>query len=110
MPKLTNLEKVLNELNQDKIIDDEKFESEFHFEYKIDGNLLYIYDTNENYSYSYEQDMNDSLYELALEFGFTHTYQKDTVMPKIEKAIKDDLGIDLVDWETSHRMVVCLGD
>ena len=94
------LRKVLNELNMPDVIDGETFESEFSFKIREDGNLILIYDENEEYGVDYIEHKNAMLREACLEFGFSFKpKKKDVIYAKIEKAVKDDFGKNtILEW------------
>lgn len=106
MKRLTNLTKLLAELNKK----DEEGNQMFDFKTKTNGGFLFIYDANENYSVNYEYDMNCMLQEAADEFGFKYEYQEDKIIKKLNEAVQKDLGQGAyIDWETHLTMVVNLG-
>lgn len=105
--KYPNLQKVLDELNASSEEDGETYASEFDFKTQIVDGRLYIYDANENYHIYYEEDLNYMLKDLADEFDFEYKFTPDTVLPRLEKAIKKDFGHKAyIEWETNVRMLV----
>jgi len=94
---LKNLKKVIEELNQPTYDEDlGKIESLFHFVIKERTDLsghseIVVYDENECYNIDYEEELNALSYEAAKEFGFEFVPQKDTILPKLEEAIRKDL-------------------
>lgn len=101
--KLANLENVLKELNSPKTYDDgETLESQFDFEYKVDGRIVKIYDKNECYNFNYQDECYHIACQCSREFGFPkpkwEDFEKDDIYDKIKDAcIKDGLD-DLIEW------------
>ena len=87
---LTNLKKVVEELNAPKVYEfegvKEEFESPFNFVIKerddIFKGCIAIYDTNEEYDYNYAENMS----------CITGHSCSDTIRPRLEAALEKDLG------------------
>lgn len=113
MKKLTNLEKVIKELNAPTVYeDDEVFESQFDFTYRIQNNAygqtcIYVYDKNENYYIDYAYDNHIQMLDLAREFGFkVDKNWDDEIHNRLNAAIKKDLGDDIYfEWNDNVVLV-----
>lgn len=103
------LQKVLNELNSPKIIDGEKYDSNFKFATRKEDNCLFIYDEYESYHIDYLEEQNCLIYSCAQEFGFKFEPETiDKIHEEIEKAIKKDFGKDAyLEW--FDNVTMCIG-
>lgn len=117
MKKLTNLEKVIAELNAPTVWEDgEVDESRFDFTYRCVNHeyhnvpIIEIYDRNECYYADYLEELNCLMYDAAQEFGFKYEpIREDEIHNKLNDAIKKDLGDDhYLEWEDNVVMSVVL--
>lgn len=112
--KFPHLDELIEKLNSSIVYDGEEFESGFKFEYRLktefndEGEKLYIlqiFDTYEEYTYEYEDDMYWNLVDTYREFGGKKPdrYEiTDDIMPQFEEAIRQDLeqyNYDGPEWE-----------
>ena len=111
--KMTNLTKVLAELNAPRTFEfegeTETFDSPFNFVTReTDDGRLEVFDSNEAYWIDYDYDSFVGMCDLAEEFGFERpTEMTDSVHDKIEQAIKLDLGDDAyLEWQNSVVMLI----
>lgn len=117
MKKLTNLEKVIAELNTPTVLDDgDVLDSMFDFTYKCVNHeyhnvpVIEIYDRNEYYNIDYLEELNSEMYYAAQEFGFKYKpIREDEIHDKLNAAIKKDLGNDhYLEWENNVVMSVVI--
>ena len=103
----SELEKVVEELNKEVVFENEVLPSEFEFKVEKEGNLLRIYDLNENYDIDYLENENYMLRDLAEEFGKKVEFEKvDKIHEKLEKAIHKDYGKNVyLEWLTNVEMI-----
>lgn len=104
------LQKTINELNASKYDEDfeEMIESPFHFETRTENGLIYLYDSNENYSISYLDEQNSLLYDVCYEFGCKfEPITNDGIHEKLLKAIQKDFGKSAyIEWFDNVTMVI----
>jgi hypothetical protein len=107
--KLTNLQKVINELNAPFELMGNMKESQFNFTIEENDGKIYIYDRNECYYIYYADDMLEMLGDIASEFEheFDSTNYEDSVSKKLNDAIKKDFGEDAyIEWVDNVVMVI----
>jgi len=108
MSDLKNLRKLLKKLNSPEIIDGEEFDRGFDFVIEESDGRIELYDRNENYHYSYAEEIYYLMCEAAEEFGFDPPKSmEDKIHDEIEKAVKKDLGKSAwIEWEDNIRMSI----
>ena len=106
--KFPHLEALLTKLNAPMKIDDEELESVFDFEYRIEKDMLKIYDANEAYTIDYEEDINYEIANVAKEFNANFDKHQDHIFDDIEKALKKDGFKEPLEWENNVIMSILL--
>ena len=115
MKKMKNLREAIEKLNAPMVLEaDEEFDemtldSPFNFKIRESDGCIEVYDSNEEYSVYYGEEMYCLMCDGAKEFGFEKpTEVRDTVHEKLLKAVKKDFGKDAyLEWYDSVVMVVC---
>ena len=106
--KFPHLEALLTKLNEKSIIDGEEYDSLFDFQYRIDKDMLEIFDANEEYTINYEDDMNYEIQSVAEELGIEPKYHEDHIFEDIAKALKQDGFTEILEWENNVVMSILL--
>ena len=110
--KLPHLDAVLKKLNAPQTFEvDGQIETEpssYDFKYRKEGDMLKIYDANENYTINYVDDLYSMYEELSYEFNFKMPEKiEDKIHPQIEQALKEDgFGDEVLEWENNVIMSI----
>ena len=103
------LQKVLEELNSPKIIEGEKYDSNFKFITRREDGCLFIYDEYENYHIDYLEELNWLMHDCAEEFGTEFKpILVDKIHEEIKEAIKKDFG-ESADLDWYDNVTMCVG-